>query len=449
MTNEEDPLSRFFSVVGNSINGHNPHHNTESSKIEKLFRLPKELFEAVDFSGFGIIDELEPCVPKFIEGENYSLKGASCDGFDMDSKVYQLIKVVDNFNGTPINSLIVKQIEGKEDTKFTLSKNDCACHNIAYEKGLQLFPKSLPWNRVKNRVPFDQHNLSTTPLSDIDNTIRYAALKLNGFKDYIDSYVITPSGHIIKEEQFVNSIRVSCVEPIVYGNGYIFTPSTHNLKAEIIYPKDVLYNHGNFISSNDEIYLLIDFKQEQFSLPKGKNTASIDEFFGIEPKYIDGFDPNEFFTISWDELGALTIEEYEMEKAEKAKREEERIKKIEEDRKRKIEEEEKRIRQERKNKQDTLNRMKNYQLTFPTIPTFPTFQKADSVESIDNAVEELNTFLTAFENSLNIIKEDLTTIQKLGWQKQNSLTHNDYRSLTVNDYRRMFNPLSLAYTQRQ
>ena len=115
----------------------------DEEKIEKLFTQPKELFEAVDFSEFDIVEVSEPHTPKFIEGENYALQGVACDGFEMETKIYKLIKVVDDFYGTNINSVIVKQIAGEQGIIFTLSKNDCEYHGIEYEKGLQLFPKTL------------------------------------------------------------------------------------------------------------------------------------------------------------------------------------------------------------------------------------------------------------------------------------------------------------------
>ena len=90
-------------------------------KVEKLFTQPKELFEAVDFNEFDIAETSEPYTPKFIEGENYALQGVACDGFEMETKVYKLIKVVDDFYGTNINSVIVKQISGEQGIIFTLS----------------------------------------------------------------------------------------------------------------------------------------------------------------------------------------------------------------------------------------------------------------------------------------------------------------------------------------
>ena len=381
-------------------------------KIEKLFIQPKELFEAVDFSELDVIDASEKHMPKFIEGENYALQGIACDGFEMETKVYKLIKVVDDFYGTNINSVIVKQIAGEQGIIFTLSKNDCEYHGIEYEKGLQLFPKTLNWVRVKEKTPFDKNNLATTPLSDIDNTIRFIVLKLNGFKDYSDGYVATPSGHLITEKHFADTLRVKTVEPIVYGNGYITQDKT-NLDIQLVYPKNLLFNHGNFISSEDTVYVMVRLKREHVS-PVKSDFIAIDGCFGVEPKYLDGISPNDFFEISWDELGAYTIEEYEAIKAERARKEAERIKKAEEERKRKIAEEEKRIREQRKRTEDAVNRMRGYRMKLPTFPKMPNIEFNGSISSIDMIVNNLDTYFDSLGSSLTILGEDLNAMAKLG-----------------------------------
>lgn len=381
-------------------------------KIEKLFTQPKELFEAIDFSELDVIDASEKHMPKFIEGENYALQGIACDGFEMETKVYKLIKVVDDFYGTNINSVIVKQIAGEQGIIFTLSKNDCEYHGIEYEKGLQLFPKTLNWVRVKEKTPFDKNNLATTPLSDIDNTIRFIVLKLNGFKDYSDGYVVTPSGHLITEKHFADTLRVKTVEPIVYGNGCIVQDKT-NLDIQLVYPKNLLFNHGNFISSEDTVYVMVRLKREHVS-PVKSDFIAIDGCFGVEPKYLDGISPNDFFEISWDELGAYTVEEYEAIKAERARKEAERIKKAEEERKHKIAEEEKRIKEQRKRTEDAVNRMRGYRMKLPTFPKMPNLEFNGSISSIDMIVNNLDTYFDSLGSSLTILGEDLNAMAKLG-----------------------------------
>lgn len=381
-------------------------------KIEKLFTQPKELFEAVDFSEFDIVEVSEPHTPKFIEGENYALQGVACDGFEMETKVYKLIKVVDDFYGTNINSVIVKQIAGEQGIIFTLSKNDCEYHGIEYEKGLQLFPKTLNWVRVKEKVPFDKNNLATTPVSDVDNTVRFILLRLDGFKDYLDGYIFTPSGHLISEKHFMDTLRVTTKEPIVYGNGYVINDKT-NLDIQLVYPKNLVFNHANFISSEDTIFVMIKLKREHVSLAQSDFVA-IDGCFGVEPKYLDGVCPNEIFNISWDELGAYTVEEYETLKAERARREAARIKKAEEERKRKILEEEKRIKEQRKRAENAVNRMRGYHMKQPTFPHIPNIKFNGSIGSIDMITNSFDTYFDNLTNSLAILNEDLDTMAKLG-----------------------------------
>ena len=124
-------------------------------KIEKLFTMPSELFSAIDFTTTGLINEPAYTLPSFIVGENYALKGVSCDGFEMKEKVYKLVGVIDSYGGVPVESVIVKQISGEVGNIYALSKNDCDKLGIEYQQGLQLFPKSLHWVRVIEDVEFD------------------------------------------------------------------------------------------------------------------------------------------------------------------------------------------------------------------------------------------------------------------------------------------------------
>lgn len=410
-------------------------------KIEKLFIQPKNLFEAVDFTNLGVIDESEKFSPKFIEGENYSLKGVSCDGFEMEEKVYKLVKVVDDFYGTSIDSVIVKQISGEQGIIFTLSKNDCDYHGIEYEKGLQLFPKNLPWTRVKEQIPFDKNNLSTTPVSDIDNTIRFILLRLDGFKDYLDGYVLTPSGHLITEKHFIDTIRVTSKEPIVFGNGFVINDKT-NLDIELVYPKNLLFNHANFISSEDTIFVMIRLKREYGNAQHGYYD-SIDRCFGVEPKYLEGINPTEFFEISWDELGAYTVEEYEALKAEKARKKAEKARKLEEERKRKIAEEEKRIKEQRRRAEAAVDRMRGYHMKLPSFPPIPNLNFNGSIGSIDMIVNTLDTYFDSLDKSLTIISEDLSAMSKLSGlgDIRRNISYKAYRKSVDENFKKLLNNL--------
>lgn len=364
-------------------------NNEMAENIEKLCFQPKDLFEAVDFTDLGVVEWEKEAIPPLIEGETYSLQGVSCDGFDMKEKVYKVIKIVNDFYDVPINSVIVKQIKGDMGKIYTLSKNDCLHHNIEYEEGLQIFPKSLPWVRVKESVPFDPYNLGTTPLSEIDNTIRYIVLKLKGFKDYTDGYILTPSEHLVKENDFINSLRITPTNPIIYGNGTVIQENI-KLRTKIVYPKTKTFNHGNFITSDNEIYVLITLVKR---LPKESNPSSIDEyigeFFGIEKKYLENINPNNLFNIAWNELGAYTIDEYEALKAKRKRAEEEKIRRIEEKRKRKIAEEEKRQIEKQLHTEEAVRRMKSIDFSIPPMPEVPKLKFSDRIIPSFEAIDEI------------------------------------------------------------
>ena len=402
--------------IDHFINGTNSYSNASrnysSENIENLFYMPTDLFEAVDFTDMGVIEEPQDFVPRFVKGEKYSLAGVSCEGFEMPEKIYELVGIHDEYDGININSVIVKQISGDQDKIFTLSKNDCACMGIEYENGLQLFPKHLNWRRVKEIVPFDKTNLGTTPVSDIDNTIRYVLIKLNGFKDYIDGYIVTPSGKLIKEEQFQKTLRIISDEPIVYEQPTadkqgVKLQENKRLDIELAYPKGLAFNHGNFISSEDTIYVLIKLAQ-----PLSDPTL-IDGKSGVERINLEGFNPNEHFKIAWDELGAYTIEEYEAEKARREKARQERIAKEEAAKKKKIAEEEERIRQQRANVEAAINKMKGYNIAMPKFPEFPKFDTDDGLSSLNLFTDGLDLYFNSLERQLSKLNGDLSSISKI------------------------------------
>jgi hypothetical protein len=378
---------------------------SDTKKIEKLFTLPEDLFNAVDFRETGLVNESTGSLPPFIKGEKYSLKGVSCDGFEMKEKIYELIDTIDTYGGVEIESVIVKQVAGESGTIFTLSKNDCDSIGIEYQQGLQLFPKSLPWVRVVEDVDFDSHNLSTTPTSIIDGTIRYVLLKIDGFKDYMDGYVLTPSGKLIKEELFEASVRVLAKEPVVYGNGAILKENKP-LPIRIVKPNTSVFNHGNFISSDNEVFILIVLKSN--ITPE---VTSFDGYFGVNPIYFNGLNPNEYFTIMWDEFGAKTIDEYKEEKerlrrehAEAVRREEERIKK---------EAERKRIEQEKidRETEEAIKRMKGFKINTPEFPNPPVFKcDMDALASLDLYIDSLDIFFKNLDKEFSKVNYDLSNI---------------------------------------
>lgn len=417
-------------ILKNKSNG-----NTKE-KLEKLFELPSELFSAIDYTNMGIINEKTNKLPRFIIGENYSLKGVSCDGFDMPEKVYKLIGIVNEYAGVNVDSVIVKQVGGERGQIFTLSKNDCAQLGIEYENGLQLFPKKMSWTRVKDKVDFDSNNLGTTPRSNIDNTIRHIVIKINGFKDYSDGFILSPSGRLINEKKFAESIRVINNEPIVYGNGFVI-PDKVILDARLITPKDIIFNHGNFISSEDEMFLLISLQSNvNFKGFEKIRHTLIDDCYGVEPQYLDGVNPKKLFTIAWDEFACLTIDEYERDKSERLKREKEKIRKQEEERKKIIEAQEKCIKEQKRREQIAIDRMRKFDIKMPTFPTVEitrSYNPFDSVSSVEMYVDSIENYFDKLTNTLSNVDCDLTKISEAMYRTISEFNLN--KNHTTNSHR--------------
>lgn len=374
---------------------------TESKpKVEKRYVMPSELFKMIDYTDIDVIQENTKDMPKFRIGEMYALRTPACDGFEAnDDKIYKLIGFDDEFGGVKVDAIIVKQISGDTDNIFTLSKNDCLALGIEYENGLQLFPKTMSWVHVRESIPFDEHKLSSTPRSIIDNTIRHIVLKLEGFKDYEDGYVLSPSGKLIKESQFTNSVCVITKEPVVYGNGHILQDKTC-LDVSVVHPKKMLFNHGNFISSDDEVFLHIDLR--------ARGSASYDGMFGVDPRYFDGLDPNKYFEVSWDELGGVTIEEYEEAKKKAAEEAAELARKEEEERKRLVEEAEKAAAEKAKIEALAIERMKKLKINEPERIAMPSFRNAlDPISSLDMYIKDVDNYFNGIDKQLDDIMESL------------------------------------------
>ena len=376
-------------------------------KVEKRYIAPPNAFSMVDFTNLGVVEENTSMMPKFVIGENYALGGEKVEGFEQKYKLYNLVGMVDEFAGAKVDSLIVKQIEGEQGNIYTISKSDCDFLGIEYQNGLQLFSKNLSWRHVRDIPEFDEHNLGTSPTSVIDNSIRYLVLKLKGFTDYSDGYVLSPSGKLIKESQFTQSVQVSTKEPVVYGNGHIIQDKVP-LRAYVTHPRTKLFNHGNFISSEDEVFILIELVESA----RYSESTTFDNKFGVDPKYFDGLDPNEYFEVSWDELGGMTVEEYEEAKRQAEKEAAERAKKEEEERKRLIAEAEKAAAEKAKLESLAVERMKKFKLREPELIEMPKFNREiDPIVGIDMYIKGVDSFFKSIDNSLEDLSRSLSNFK--------------------------------------
>ena len=81
----------------------------------------------------------------------YSLQGEECEGFTMPIRVYQCKGICGDIRGIPLDAVVMKLVEGVEDTIFSLTRQDCQFLNIDFEPQLQLFPSKFAWKKV-NRL---------------------------------------------------------------------------------------------------------------------------------------------------------------------------------------------------------------------------------------------------------------------------------------------------------
>lgn len=74
-----------------------------------------------------------------------SLKNDVAEGFEPTIKKFKVISYIESIGKIPIDSYVLKQIDGPVSTIFSLTKYDCKELGIQYERGLLLFPKNLNW----------------------------------------------------------------------------------------------------------------------------------------------------------------------------------------------------------------------------------------------------------------------------------------------------------------
>ena len=301
--------------------------NNNLTLSDRLTKLDNNFISAVNLRTIEDLNALGLFYNKnnlmFHNGERYSLKPKECDGFKMDEHVYEVYGTIDKFDDDEmnINSVIVKEITESNGTLYTLSRNDCEWLGIEFSSGLQLLPKSLDWKYVD--VDFDENDLSTTQSLEGDGKIHYVLLKINGFKSYPNSNILTPSGKIIDENRLENSLVIRNNIPLISSNHKI-GDSNSTLLRKIVKVGKNKYTNSNILTDNNELYVLV-----RISLRYRFNND-----YGIDRDYLKNISPKDFFSVEWDEFGAMTLNEYnkkiEFERYERERRiaiEEEKIKK--------------------------------------------------------------------------------------------------------------------------
>lgn len=228
--------------------------------------------------------------PSFVIGERYAISSPLCDD-GVNSKVYELVGVIDEFNGVSVDSLILKQVEGELGTIFTLSRNDCAALGIPFSENLQLFPKTMGWKHIAEECAFDPHNLATYSRSPVDNCIRTIYIRITGFRDMEDGLILAPNGLLIREEELSSRLMVSSRESITYGVNGVSIPHNTPLRFKFVFPLSRTFPYRHPLSSQNELFIAV-------ALSMKCPDVTSDGIIGVPLNIARLIDPTQFFHVS-------------------------------------------------------------------------------------------------------------------------------------------------------
>lgn len=82
---------------------------------------------------------------RFKVGGRYFLHLKSRDGSRYILKEYVCKKIIYSLNDNIMNIVIMQQVAGEVDKKFTLNKNECKQFHIKYESGLEVYSMDMNW----------------------------------------------------------------------------------------------------------------------------------------------------------------------------------------------------------------------------------------------------------------------------------------------------------------
>lgn len=274
--------------------------------MKEIFVLPSRLFTMVDPLLFGVNYERGIEGPVFVTGNKYFLQVPFSEKGRDKKKVYELIGIVNNIHGIDVDSLIMRQVSGERGTIFSLSKSDCAFIGIPYEEGLQLFPMSMGWKELNEEErKFNPDDISTTRLSGIDRTVRNVLIQVGGFSDYVNGYAVTPNGKLVRENEIYKRLKVTSNVQLLYGIDNTTIEANKKLVTRLETPSGngLFFPYGNCIGSDGNIYISISFI-------KNRHGLTSDGKIGIAPRFLEGLDPRELLTVSFDETGLRTVDDY-------------------------------------------------------------------------------------------------------------------------------------------
>jgi hypothetical protein len=88
---------------------------------------------------------------RFKVGGRYFLHLKSRDGSRYILKEYVCKKFIYSLNDNIMNIVIMQQVAGEVDKKFTLNKNECKQFHIKFEPGLEVYSMDMNWITEKKK----------------------------------------------------------------------------------------------------------------------------------------------------------------------------------------------------------------------------------------------------------------------------------------------------------
>lgn len=122
-------------------------------------------------------------------GDIIGVAGEECDDFDMPLSRYSVKALINDYNGVPINSYVVKKLteDRQEGLTFSLSKSDCKSICVDYEPGLELLAMGSNVVKLgggvkqqKKFTSFTPSDMSTYFVDKDSGRIRYIIAKVRG-----------------------------------------------------------------------------------------------------------------------------------------------------------------------------------------------------------------------------------------------------------------------------
>lgn len=232
---------------------------------------------------------------KLVKGAKYMLKGLECDGFEMPARVYQVVAIVNSVNDVVLDSVVMRQLKGfEDDTKFTLSRQDCQVLHIKYEPGLQLFPSGLRWKKYNDRIEtgkteFIEEDMSTYPVSRIDGSIRHIIVKIDRF--YIDGLNVVDSE---KDKKYMIDSFLSALK--VTSRGHLVSHRDAMSAGIQLYKKDEALPFRIIVDDTDALLVEIFLKKP------AKGLTTEDGIIGIPPSLLSKKRITDLISITLDEF---------------------------------------------------------------------------------------------------------------------------------------------------